>query len=343
MIIECYGRQIETNDFILFKRSLKGVDLYCLLKSLGENIYTDGNEIIYIDSLSKIDVLNYVYKYENISKNLLDKFNSGQLSMSHLLELNSKNSVEPNLSVYLDSFGQQLCVGDVVICNWNKRGSKLGIVIGNGEVLNYLGKIRHPSKLVKLSSILDIEQESLSKGFNYYTSFYSNLGDKSQLLNCEYKHGDSFLLNGSLVIFLSNLYIELELNHTVYRIKNLSPYIIRMSLNSLDKLEFVEKIKNQNINKAEMNLELQSFLYKTYNEYRFSKCCYCIKNSWQYKDSYVHTIQFGRELLQSYSKYFKSRNSLLNNVEACYYLGNISLDNIVQKITDDVTIKILFS
>lgn len=343
MIIECYGRQINPNDFILLKRSLKGVDLYCLLKNLEENIYTDGNEIIDIKFLSKIDIINYAYKYENISKELLDKFNSGYLSIFNLLKLNSKSSLISNSFVYLDSFGQQLCVGDVVICNWNKRGSKLGIVIGNGEVINYLGKIRHPSKLVKLTSLLDIEQESMSKGFYYYNSFYSNLGDKAQLMNHAYKHGDSFLVNGSLVIFLSEILIELEYNKNVYRIKNLSPYIIRMNLNSLDKLEFVEKIKNQNINETEMNLELQSFLYKTYNEYRFSKCCYYMENSWENKDSYVHTSQFSKELLQSYSKYFKTSGSLLNAVEDCYYIGNLNINDIVQEVKDDVVIRILFS
>lgn len=340
MIIECYGRQINPNDYILFKKSLKGVDLYCLLKNLDGNRYTDGKEIINIDSLSTIDVLQYVYKYENISDELLNKFNSGQLSMTNLL---IRSSMQLNPSVYLDSFGQQLCVGDVVICNWNKRGSKLGIVIGNGEVINYLGKIRHPSKLVKLTSLLDIEQESMSKGFYYYNSFYSNLGDKAQLMNHAYKHGDSFLVNGSLIIFLSEILIELEYNKNVYRIKNLSPYIIRMNLNSLDKLEFVEKIKNQNINETEMNLELQSFLYKTYNEYRFSKCCYYMENSLEYKDSYVHTSQFSKELLQSYSKYFKTSGSLLNAVEDCYYIGNLNINDIVQEVKDDVVIRILFS
>lgn len=342
MIVECYGRSINSNDFILFKRSLNGVDLYCLLKNIDGNIYTDGNEIINIDSLSKIDVLNYVYKYENIKEPLLDKFNSKQLSMSHLLELNSRNSAISNSFVYLDSFGQQLCVGDVVISGWNKRGSKLGIVIGNGEVVDYLGKIRHPTRVIKVNSLLGVEQESMSQGFNYYISFYSNLGDNATLLNGEHKHGDSFLLNGSLVIFLSNFFIELEYKHNVYTIKKLSPYIIRMNLNCIGKLEFVNKIKNQNVNKADMNLELQSFLYGTYNKYRFSKCCHYIEDSWQYKDSYVHTSQFAKELLQSYSKYFKTSGSLLNALEKCYYLGNISLDNIIQRITDDVTIKILF-
>lgn len=340
MIIECYDRLIHINDFILFKGSLNGVDLPFLLKKIDENIYTDGNEIINIDSSSNIYETKYIYKYENISESLLDKFNSGQLSMLSLLKLNSKNTLS-NSSVYLDSFGQQLCVGDVVIFNWNKTGSKLGIVIGKGKVINCLGKIRNPKRIIKVTGLLDVEYERMQKGFHYYTSFYSNLEDSQPLLDCDYQHGDSFLLNGSLVIFLSNFSIELEYNHNVYSIKKVSPYIIRINLNSLNKLEFVEKIKNQNINKTEMNFELQSFLYSTYNSYRFSKCCYTIENSWKYKDSYVHTSQFAKELLQSYSKCFKTRNSVFT-LEKCHYLGKISLDNIVQNVKDDTIIRILF-
>lgn len=342
MLKECRNKEIHPGDFVLYKFDYKGKSLYGLVQNIEDDFYTDGVEKFDLSFLTYKNTsgIDYLYKIKELSPVIKSNFHKGLYTKEELSKYESPISD----GVYKDYLGQVLHPGDIVIKSWNKQGGDLGIVSGYGEVVNKLGQVRKPLKVVKLDDIYDNEREELLIGFNYYINLYSNFEGKKEVDTPKFIYdstkGDVYLVDSKLIIYLGGLVFNVCCNGDNYKFSDKSNFVIKMNLNILDKLSFIDSIRNAE-DEGKINSALQRFILNAFNTYKFNGVLNKILLSKDVADEYSK-CNFS-DILRCFNKYIKrfSRQLEYSIVSPIYYVGHIDLENIkYEKDENSVELKL---